>query len=119
MSAKLTIVLFILICFEIGALLVVLPWLSQPSWSENYLLYIAVEKVGWRWLAPFLTSGYVRGAVSGLGLLNIMLGAWEIANFKKTVRTFQIEWQGRELDQEILDTGGVHDHQPASASTPK
>lgn len=96
MSAKLTIVFFILICFEIGILLVILPWVPSPSWNENYLLVLAADKVHWPWLALAMKSGYVRGAVTGLGLLNILLGVWEIVNFKKTALAFQTEWQGAE-----------------------
>ena len=96
MSAKLTIVFFILICFEIGILLVILPWVPSPSWNENYLLVLAADKVHWPWLALAMKSGYVRGAVTGLGLLNILLGVWEIVNFKKTALAFQTEWQGGE-----------------------
>lgn len=96
MSAKLTIVFFILICFEIGILLVILPWVPFPSWNENYLLVLANDKFHWPWLATAMKSGYVRGAVTGLGLLNILLGVWEIINFKKTALAFQTEWQGAE-----------------------
>ena len=83
MSVKLTIVFFILICFEIGILLVILPWVASPSWNENYLLVLAADKMQWPWLALAMKSGYARGAVTGLGLLNILLGVWEIVNFKK------------------------------------
>jgi hypothetical protein len=98
MSAKLTIIFFILICFEIGFLLIVLPWLSYPSWNENYLLVWVVETLRWPALGRFLTSGYVRGAVTGVGLLNVVLGIREIINFKQTVHSFQAEWQGNEVD---------------------
>src|SRR5436309_2693213 len=98
MSAKLTIVFFILICFEIGLLLIVLPWIPYPSWSENYLLVLAAEKMHWPSLAVVMRSGYLKGAVSGLGILNVLLGVWEIANFKTTARAFQSEWQGDKVD---------------------
>jgi hypothetical protein len=113
MSAKLTVVFFILICFEIGLLLVILPWLEQPSWTENYLLIAAVDRLQSNWLATVMKSGYLRGAVSGLGLLNISLGIWEIINFKKTVRAFQIEWQGKETDDPSLASAGLPDNRPA------
>ncbi|HLG16141.1 MAG TPA: hypothetical protein VJH03_16780 [Blastocatellia bacterium] len=116
MSAKLTIIFFILICFEIGLLLVILPWLPHPAWSENYLLYLAADKLHWPWLASIMTSGFFRGAVSGLGLLNIMLGAWEIRQFKKTVRTLQIERRSKGADSDALDAATVSDHRPAGAS---
>jgi len=33
----------------------------------------------------------VRGAVSGLGILNIAMGAWEIINFRRTMRALDAE----------------------------
>ncbi|MCI0489636.1 MAG: hypothetical protein L0229_23860 [Blastocatellia bacterium] len=118
MSAKLTIIFFIMICFETGVLLVILPWLNYPSWNENYLLILATENLHAPVLARIMTSGYMRGAVTGLGLLNIMLGAWEIINYNKTVRTFQTEWQVEDGPGQSLETAGISDNRPADASNP-
>lgn len=118
MSVKLTIVFFILICFEIGILLVILPWVPSPSWNENYLLVVAADKMHWPWLALAMKSGYARGAVTGLGLCNILLGVWEIVNFRKTARAFQMEWQGEETYPRPLDSAGVSDYRPAAGVTP-
>ena len=56
---------------EVGLLLVVLPWTT--FWDRNYLFD----------LVPFvddvLQSSYVRGAASGLGLLNIGLGLNDVS----------------------------------------
>ena len=103
MSVKLTIIFFILICFEIGILLVILPWVPSPSWNENYLLVLAADKMHWPWLAIAMKSGYARGAVTGLGFLNIALGVWEIIYFRKTARAFQMEWQSDESNTKPLD----------------
>lgn len=118
MSVKLTIVFFILICFEIGILLVILPWVPSPSWSENYLLVLAAEKAHWPWLATAMKSGYTRGAVTGLGVLNILLGVWEIINFRKTARAFQTEWQSEETYSRSLHAAGIRDNRPQIAATP-
>ena len=118
MSVKLTIVFFILICFEIGILLVILPWVPSPSWSENYLLVIAADKIHWPWLALAMKSGYTRGAVTGLGILNILLGVWEIINFKKTARAFQTEWQGEESYSKALDAADIRDNRSTVVTTP-
>jgi hypothetical protein len=118
MSVKLTLIFFILICFEIGILLVILPWVPSPSWNENYLLVLAADKIHWPWLALAMKSGYARGAVTGLGLLNILLGVWEIINFKKTARAFQAEWQGEDNYSRSLDAGSIHDNRPAVAASP-
>src|SRR5215211_536601 len=118
MSAKLTIIFFILICFEIGVLLIILPWVPNPSWSENYLLVLAADRLHWPSLAMAIKSGYVRGAVTGLGILNIMLGVWEIVNFKKTARAFQIEWQGEEVDPKSLGAARLPDNRPLETGAP-
>jgi hypothetical protein len=115
MSAKLTVVFFILICFEIGILLVILPWLSYPSWTENYLLIAAVDKLQRPWIATVVKSGYLRGAVTGLGLLNILLGVREIINFKRTVRAFQTRLQERDADHQSLAPTDLPDNRPATA----
>jgi hypothetical protein len=108
MSAKLTVLFFIVICFEVGILLVYLPW--HPSWNENHLLVYAVDRLHWSWVVGTVTSGYFRGAVTGLGLLNIMLGGWEIVNFKKTVRSFQSELNSE--GRPGADSSGVSDNPP-------
>lgn len=86
LSARLTVVLFILICFEIGLLLIFLPW--HRSWQDNNLLFLVAETAGAPWLARFVMSGYFRGLVSGLGIVNVLIGIWEIAHFRSTVRAF-------------------------------
>lgn len=116
MSAKITIIFFILIFFEIGIMLVILPWLHSPSWGENYFLVYAADKLEWPWLANALRSGYVRGAVTGLGLLNIMLGVLEIINFKKTARAFQARID-REIYGEPTQPAPSLDDKPEENST--
>ena len=121
MSVKLTILFFILICFEIGLLLVVLPWVPYPSWNENYLLMLAADKMHWPWLAVAMKSGYARGAVTGLGFLNITLGVWEIIYFRKTARAFQMEWQSDESNTKPLDAvepSHIRDHGSPVADQP-
>jgi hypothetical protein len=117
MSAKLTILFFILICFEIGLLLTILPWLSYPPWHENYLLFLLADKLHLTGLSRLMTSGYVRGAVTGLGLLNLWIGILEIINFKKTVQFFQVELQGKELDPTAIPAVVVSDNRQAETSS--
>lgn len=85
MSAKLTIIFYILICFEIGVILLFLPWHSY--WDDNFFLYYISTRLHWQWLVAFVHSGYVRGAVSGIGIINLLIGCWEIINFRKTVNS--------------------------------
>ena len=119
MSAKLTIIFFILICFEIGALLIILPWVQRPSWSENYLLVMAADHLHWPSLALAMKSSYVRGAVTGLGVVNIVIGLWEAANFTRTTRTFQQRWQSDESNLQPPDAARLPDYRPADAVAPE
>ena len=88
MSAKLTVVVYILICFEIGLLLLILPWKPQ-YWDENIFLYFITGKLNAPWLATALTSGVARGAVSGLGALNILVGLRDIFKFRESIDLLQ------------------------------
>ena len=117
MSVKITIVFFILICFEIGILLIILPWVPSPSWNENYLLVLAADKMHWPWLALAMKSGYARGAVTGLGLLNILLAVWEIINFKKTATAFQTEWQREETNPRAFVPNNLPDNRSTVVDT--
>jgi hypothetical protein len=83
-SAKLTVIVYILICFEVGIMLVVLPWL--PSyWDDNFFLYFITGKLNSPGLQSFLTSGWMKGLVTGLGLVNIGAGVWDIIKFRASV----------------------------------
>lgn len=58
-----------LFCFEIGLILLLLPW--TLLWDRNYFfsLNVAAER--------FMLSSYVRGGVSGLGLVNLWFAVSE------------------------------------------
>ncbi len=58
-------VLLALICLEVGVLLVYLPW--SRLWERNYFLDRFPA------LLPYLLNPYLRGAVSGLGLLDVAI----------------------------------------------
>ncbi len=75
---RLSLIVFVLCCLEIGLLLVVLPWL--PFWTENSLL------VGSPRLQAFAQQNFVRGLVSGLGLLDIWMGVWEALHYRERTR---------------------------------
>ena len=94
MSAKLSVVFYIILCLEIGIVLTLLPWIPQgflglSDWGNNYFLLYAARKTGFYGLQSFVASGWVRGAVTGLGLLNIGMAFWEIFNFKNTLHALQ------------------------------
>ena len=94
MSAKLSVIFYIVICLEIGIVLTLLPWVPQGTlglsdWGNNYFLLYAARKTGFDVLHTVVASGWVRGAVSGIGLLNVGIAFWEIFHFKQTVRALQ------------------------------
>ena len=68
---RLGIVIYVLLCIEIGTFLLVVPW--SVLWDRSLLMGY------YPGLRPLLLSPYVRGAVSGLGLVNLWLAvsqAW-------------------------------------------
>jgi hypothetical protein len=59
--------------FEAGLVLVIVPW--SVYWERNYFVQSLPL------LQSFLTNDFVRGAVSGLGLVNMLAGLAEIWSF--------------------------------------
>jgi hypothetical protein len=64
---------WIILCFELGAFLVVYPWME--GWQHN--LYATLSP-GWNtvWVNPWL-----RGAVSGLGAVNLLIALVELFRY--------------------------------------
>src|ERR1700756_4640606 len=75
-------VAFILFCFEIGLFLMFVPW--SALWEHNFLL---AYSFGFR---AFALNNYVRGALSGLGFLDCILGLLEVRVFLKALRPSQV-----------------------------
>ena len=71
-------VAFILFCFEIGLFLVFVPW--STLWEQNVLLGYSFA------LHRLLLNDFVRGAVSGLGLVDLVLGLSELSRFWKSFK---------------------------------
>jgi hypothetical protein len=102
MASKLSVIFFIVLCLEVGIVLTFLPWyhplglnnwlnIGLNDWADNYLLLYAARKTGWMSLQHAISSGWVRGAVSGLGILNLMMAFSEMAHFNQTVSYMQGE----------------------------
>jgi hypothetical protein len=72
---RLSLVVLVLFCFYIGGLLAVLPW-SSHYWSQN----------GWVMSHPMLDlvvqQGWLRGVVTGLGLIDIWIGVSELLHYR-------------------------------------
>jgi hypothetical protein len=58
--------LLIAFFFEIGFVLIVIPW--SAFWDRNYFAQMAPT------LGAVITNNFFRGAVSGLGVINILAG---------------------------------------------
>ncbi len=66
-------VLWTLLAIETGVFLIVVPWSS--GWDENLVVNYYSS------LRPILLSHYMRGALSGLGLVNLWLGVAEVVDW--------------------------------------
>jgi hypothetical protein len=56
---------------EVGLLLAVLPW--SAFWEQNYFAD------AWPVLGTIINNNFVRGAVSGLGVVNLVAGFADLA----------------------------------------
>jgi hypothetical protein len=75
---KLGVILFVIVCFEVGLFLLIFPWTQQ--WDGNSLAGL------FPWLHDFWSSSYFRGAWSGLGLLNIYISIGELLRLRRPSR---------------------------------
>jgi len=72
---KLGVLLFIIVCFEVGVFLLVFPWMDY--WETNSIASMAP------WVRGFWASPYFRGALSGLGLINIYISLSEVFRLRR------------------------------------
>jgi len=72
--------LYIIYSLEVGGVLIFLPWLN--IWENNYLLYRFPH------FRPLLANSFLKGAVLGLGIVNILIGVQEIASFKRNSKNY-------------------------------
>jgi len=56
---------------EVGLLLLVLPW--SGFWEHNYFADL------WPGVHDLITNNFVRGAISGLGVVNLLAGLADLA----------------------------------------
>ena len=62
---------FLAYFIEVGLVLLVVPW--SPFWDRNYFLDL------WPAFSAVTRSNLVRGAVSGLGIINLWAAMSELA----------------------------------------
>src|SRR5512134_3323908 len=118
MSAKLSVIFYIILCLEIGIVLTLLPWIPQgflglSDWGNNYFLLYAARKTGFYGLQNVVASGWVRGGVTGLGLINLGMAFWEIFNFKHTLHALQENAGAVQRKQNVATPAASHlpDHE--------
>jgi hypothetical protein len=72
---RLSSVLFIIFCFELGLFLLIYPW--TDGWSDNYFAWAAGGSVQTTWHS-FWDNTYVRGCISGMGVVNLWIAVTEV-----------------------------------------
>jgi len=75
---RLLAVAFILFCLEIGLFLMFVPW--SALWEHNVLLSYSPA------LRGLLLNNFVRGGVSGLGAVDVVLGLVELGRLWKSLK---------------------------------
>ncbi len=68
-------IVVILFCVEVGLILLLLPW--SLLWDNNFFFSLAPQ-----WNQVWLNF-YTRGAVSGLGVVNLWIAATEAMKLSK------------------------------------
>ena len=76
--------IYLLYCFEVGLFLLIFPWMQL--WSNNTLLTYFPDL-----LREIVLSNYARGAVSGLGLANLLMGIREVVHSARSLRKARVE----------------------------
>jgi len=72
---KVAAIVFITICLEIGFFLLIFPWTEY--WDGNYFIGLA-PRLGRLW-----ENWYLRGAISGLGLVNVYISVLEVFRLRR------------------------------------
>jgi hypothetical protein len=75
-ARRISVVVLVLFCLELGLVLLVLPW--TRLWVDNNLLlnYPNLRRVA--------ADPFVRGIFSGLGLLDLWIGIWEAVSYRES-----------------------------------
>lgn len=73
-------ILYIIYSLEVGVFLLFLPWLQ--IWDNNYLLY------RYPGIRPIIANSFLKGAVLGLGIVNLLIGIQEVIDFRRNFRSY-------------------------------
>lgn len=74
---RLLAILYVIICFEMGAFLFLFPWI--PLWNQNFFA------AHYPWIATLAQNFYVRGAISGVGLVDVFLAFYEAWRLRRSL----------------------------------
>ncbi len=74
---RLLAILYVVLCFEMGVFLILLPWV--PLWTGNYFVD------HFPWVAHVAMNYFVRGAISGIGLADIWLALYETWRLRRAL----------------------------------
>lgn len=72
---KLGTLLFIVVCFEVGLFLLVFPWAQY--WRNNFIAGATP------WVHELWNNNFFRGALSGLGVLNLYISIAEVLRLRR------------------------------------
>ena len=78
---RISLVIFVIFCIELGMLLAVLPW--TPVWVNNGFVD------GHPLLKSILQQNFARGLATGFGLVDVWIGIWEAVHYKDPVASRQ------------------------------
>jgi hypothetical protein len=73
-------ILYIIYSLEVGVFLLFLPWLDL--WDNNYLIYRFPA------IQPIVANSFLKGAVLGMGIVNILIGIHEVVHFRRCLRSY-------------------------------
>ncbi len=73
-SHRLSLVVLVVFCIELGMLLAILPWTTV--WNQNSFL------AAYPGLRAFMQNNFVRGIATGLGLVDIWIGIREAVHYR-------------------------------------
>jgi hypothetical protein len=75
---KMSAIVFIAFCLEVGLFLLIFPWTEY--WDGNYFSSLLPQ------FSDYWNNMYVRGAVSGLGVANLYISFVEIFRLRRFAR---------------------------------
>ncbi len=73
---RLGLVIRVVFYIELGMLLAVLPW--TRLWTENGLV------LGMPKLREIMQMNFIRGLITGVGLVDVWTGVWEAVRYRET-----------------------------------